>query len=117
LTAVRVMEATFWTPLTARQTGRVHANRRAASPGRPDGRGRTGRRNAQKNRPWLNGIPIAIKDLSDAKGVARQQRIALFCDTIAQRTVCFVQPYSVLAGAIIIGKTTRPNSDLGSHTF
>ncbi|HCT32677.1 MAG TPA: amidase, partial [Sulfitobacter sp.] len=39
---------------------------------------------------WLHGIPIAIKDLSDAKGLPTAKGSPLFAGTIAQKDSVFV---------------------------
>ena len=65
---------------------------------------------------WLHGIPIAIKDLSDAKGLPTAKGSPLFAGTIAQKDSVFVARIRA-AGAIIIGKTNTPEFGLGSHTF
>ena len=56
---------------------------------------------------WLHGIPIAIKDLSDAKGLPTAKGSPLFAGTIAQKDSVFVARIRA-AGAIIIGKTNPP---------
>ena len=67
---------------------------------------------------WLHGIPIAIKDLSDAAGfpttlggspLVNHSSVAKDNDDFCQRLVN--------AGAIVIGKTNVPEHGLGSHTF
>ena len=65
---------------------------------------------------WLHGIPMAIKDLSDAKGLPTTKGSPLFADTVAQKDSVFVGRLRA-AGAIIIGKTNTPEFGLGSHTF
>jgi len=67
---------------------------------------------------WLHGIPMAIKDLSNAAGfpttlggspLVDQTVVATENDDFCQRLVD--------AGAIVIGKTNTPEHGLGSHTF
>ena len=65
---------------------------------------------------WLHGIPIAIKDLSDAEGLPTAKGSPLFAGAIAQKDSVFVARIRA-AGAIIIGKTNTPEFGLGSHTF
>lgn len=65
---------------------------------------------------WLHGIPMAIKDLSDAQGLPTSKGSPLFAGTIASKDSLFVSRLRA-AGAIIIGKTNTPEFGLGSHTF
>lgn len=65
---------------------------------------------------WLHGIPMAIKDLADAKGLPTSWGSPLFAGTVAQRDEPFVARLRA-AGAILIGKTNTPEFGLGSHTF
>jgi amidase len=67
---------------------------------------------------WLHGIPIAIKDLSDAAGfpttlggspLVSHTNVAKTSDDFCQRLED--------AGAIVIGKTNAPEHGLGSNTF
>ena len=69
-------------------------------------------------RGWLHGIPVAIKDLSNAKGfpttlggspLIHEHNVAKENDDFVQRLID--------AGAIVIGKTNAPEHGLGSHTF
>ena len=64
----------------------------------------------------LHGLPIAIKDLADAKGLPTSQGSPIFADHIAQHDALTVARIRT-AGAIIIGKTNTPEFGLGSHTF
>ena len=64
---------------------------------------------------WLHGIPVAVKDLSRAKGLATTCGSRLFRDEVAT----FDDPHVAhlrAAGAIIIGKTNVPEWGLGGHT-
>jgi amidase len=65
---------------------------------------------------WLHGIPMAVKDLADAKGLPTSMGSPLFAGTVAQKDSVFVARMRA-AGAIIIGKTNTPEFGLGSHTF
>ena len=71
---------------------------------------------ASPRKGWLHGIPMAIKDLSDAQGLPTSRGSPLFAGTIAERDSVFVGRLRA-AGAIIIGKTNTPEFGLGSHTF
>lgn len=65
---------------------------------------------------WLHGIPIAVKDLSDAKGFPTSMGSPLAARGPARRDALFVARLRA-AGAIVIGKTNTPEFGLGSHTF
>lgn len=71
---------------------------------------------AAPRKGWLHGIPMAIKDLSDAKGLPTSKGSPLFAGNIAEQDSVFVRRLRA-AGAIIIGKTNTPEFGLGSHTF
>ena len=65
---------------------------------------------------WLHGIPIAIKDLDDARGLpSTQGGVPAHAATVATEDALFVARLRA-AGAIIIGKTNAPEFGLGSHT-
>lgn len=64
---------------------------------------------------WLHGIPIAIKDLFNAKGLATTLGSPLFQETGAQQDDPHVARIRA-AGALIIGKTNVPEAGLGGHT-
>ncbi|MEP3055185.1 amidase [Ascidiaceihabitans sp.] len=65
---------------------------------------------------WLHGIPIAIKDLANAKGLPTSMGSPLFAGQMAQADDVMVARLRD-AGAIVIGKTNTPEFGLGSHTF
>jgi amidase len=66
---------------------------------------------------WLHGIPIAIKDLSNCKGIPTTMGGSpLFQVVPSTSSDCFVQRL-LDEGAIVIGKTNTPESGLGSHTY
>ncbi len=65
---------------------------------------------------WLHGIPIAIKDLADARGLPTSQGSPLFAGEVAAQDDLMVARLRA-AGALIIGKTNTPEFGLGSHTF
>ncbi len=64
---------------------------------------------------WMHGFPIAIKDLSEAKGLPCTWGSKLFENFIGQTDDIHVERIRA-AGAIIIGKTNTPEMGLGSHT-
>ncbi len=65
---------------------------------------------------WLHGIPLAVKDLANAKGLPTSMGSPLFAGQIAERDDIHVARLRA-AGAIVIGKTNTPEFGLGSHTF
>ncbi len=71
---------------------------------------------------WLHGIPIAIKDVSNAKNLPTTMGGSpLFCKTSNDLPVATASdPYVeniTRDGAIVIGKTNAPEGGLGSNTF
>ena len=65
---------------------------------------------------WLHGMPIAIKDLANAKGLPTSMGSPMFAGQVAEADDLMVARLRA-AGAIIIGKTNTPEFGLGSHTF
>lgn len=68
------------------------------------------------SRGVLHGLPIAVKDLADVKGLRTSSGSPLLKDFIAPAD----EPMAArmrAAGAIFIGKTNTPEFGLGSHTF
>jgi amidase len=65
---------------------------------------------------WLHGIPVAIKDLANAKGLPTSQGSPIYAGSIADADDVMVARLRA-AGAIVIGKTNTPEFGLGSHTF
>ncbi|QGX98642.1 amidase [Roseovarius faecimaris] len=64
----------------------------------------------------LHGLPIAIKDLADARGLPTSQGSPAFAGRLAEADSLHVARLRA-AGAIIIGKTNTPEFGLGSHTY
>ena len=64
----------------------------------------------------LHGLPLAIKDLANVRGIASTQGSPLFKDFIPDADELFVARLRA-AGAIMIGKTNTPEFGLGSQTF
>ena len=64
----------------------------------------------------LHGLPIAIKDLADAKGLPTSMGSPAFAGHVAQADSLHVARLRA-AGAIVIGKTNTPEFGLGSHTY
>lgn len=63
----------------------------------------------------LHGVPVAIKDLDDVKGVRTTSGSLLFEDRVADDDSPFVARLKE-AGAIIVGKTNTPEFGLGTTT-
>ena len=68
------------------------------------------------NQGPLHGLPIAIKDLLDVKGLPTVQGSPIFANQIAKKDDIMVSRLRK-AGAIIIGKTNTPEFGVGSNTF
>ncbi len=64
----------------------------------------------------LYGLPIAIKDLVETKGIRTTLGSPIYQDLIPDRDALFVERLKA-AGAIVIGKTNTPEFGAGSHTF
>jgi amidase len=64
---------------------------------------------------WLHGIPIAIKDLFNAKGLVTAFGSPVFPNVDAQQDDPHVARIRA-AGALIIAKTNVPAAGLGGHT-
>lgn len=68
------------------------------------------------SRGFLHGMPFAIKDLSEAKGIRCTYGSPLYRDFVPDFDDIHVERIRA-AGAIIIGKTNTPEKGLGSHTY
>jgi len=64
----------------------------------------------------LFGLPVAIKDLAQTKGLRTTWGSPIFADFVPDEDEYFVERMRA-AGAIIIGKTNVPEFGLGSQTF
>ena len=67
-------------------------------------------------RGWMHGMPHAIKDLANAKGLETSEGSRIFMGTIAEDDDLFVARIRA-AGAIFIGKTNTPEFGLGSQSY
>ena len=65
---------------------------------------------------WMHGMPQAIKDLSNAAGIATTLGSPLMRDFIPAEDGLMTRRMKA-AGCIVIGKTNVPEFGLGSHTF
>lgn len=64
----------------------------------------------------LHGLPLAIKDLVNVKGLRSTQGSPIFADFVPEEDDALAARLRD-AGAILIGKTNVPEFGLGSHTF
>jgi amidase len=67
-------------------------------------------------RGWMHGMPHAVKDLADAKGLPTSHGSRLFAGTVAKADSLFVSRIRE-AGPIFIGKTNTPEFGFGSQTY
>ena len=65
---------------------------------------------------WMHGMPHAVKDLSNVKGMISSRGSPIFKDNVAQHDSIFVERLRA-QGAIFIGKTNVPEFGLGSQTY
>jgi amidase len=65
---------------------------------------------------WLHGIPQAVKDLSNSRGIATTKGSALLKSFVPTEDGLMAARMRD-AGAVFIGKTNTPEFGLGSHTF
>ena len=64
----------------------------------------------------LHGLPIAFKDLQDAKGLVTARGSRIYAGHVARSDAVLVERLRH-AGALGIGKTNVPEFGLGSHTY
>ncbi len=64
----------------------------------------------------LHGLPMAVKDLADTKGIRTTLGSPIFADNVPDEDCLLVQRLKG-AGALIIGKTNTPEFGAGSNTF
>ena len=69
-----------------------------------------------RDRGWMHGMPHAVKDLADARGLPTTQGSRLFAGAMAKRDSLFVERIRS-AGAIFVGKTNTPEFGFGSQTY
>ncbi|MGI9285087.1 MAG: amidase [Pseudomonadales bacterium] len=67
-------------------------------------------------RGWMHGMPHAVKDLADVKGLPTIGGSPLFVGTTAKKDSIFVERIR-RQGAIFIGKTNVPEFGLGSQSY
>ena len=64
----------------------------------------------------LQGMPVAIKDLNETKGIRTTYGSPIYADYVPDYDILFVERLKA-AGAIVIGKTNTPEFGAGSQTF
>lgn len=69
-----------------------------------------------QSRGWMHGMPQAVKDLSDVRGLPTTAGSPLLQGSVAGADGLMAARMRA-AGAIFIGKTNTPEFGLGSHTF
>lgn len=67
-------------------------------------------------RGWMHGMPHAVKDLSDARGLETSAGSPIFAGTVAKEDALFVERIRD-HGAIFIGKTNTPEFGYGSQSY
>ena len=70
----------------------------------------------QKKTKSLFGVPLAVKDLIDVKGLPTTYGVPKYKNNVAKKNSIIVDRL-IDSGALIIGKTNTPEWGLGSHTF
>lgn len=65
---------------------------------------------------WMHGMPHAVKDLSDVKGMLTTSGSPILKNNLAKQDAIFVNRIRK-QGAIFIGKTNVPEFGLGSQTY
>ena len=65
---------------------------------------------------WMHGMPQAIKDAAETKGIASTLGSPLLADHVPGHDALMVERMKA-AGCIVVGKTNTPEFGLGSHTF
>lgn len=81
-----------------------------------EARAKDAQRRDGTERGALHGVPVAIKDLSEAKGILCTYGSPLFHDYLPDFDDIQVERIRA-AGAIIIGKTNTPEWGFGSHSY
>ena len=68
------------------------------------------------SRGWMHGLPIAVKDLAETRGLRTTSGSRLLADFVPD-VDCLMVSRMKSAGCLVIGKTNVPEFGLGSHTF
>ncbi len=69
-----------------------------------------------ESRGWMHGMPQAIKDAAETKGIATTLGSPLLAGHVPRHDALMVERMKA-AGCIVVGKTNTPEFGLGSHTF
>ena len=64
----------------------------------------------------LHGLPVAVKDIVETKGIRTTRGSRIYKDFVPERDALIVQRMKE-AGAIVVGKTNTPEFAAGSQTF
>src|SRR5258708_27136497 len=64
----------------------------------------------------LHGLPVAVKDLTETKGIRTTYGSPLYLDFVPEHDALVVERMTN-AGAIVVGKTNTPEFGMGSQTF
>jgi amidase len=65
---------------------------------------------------WMHGMPQAIKDAAETKGITTTLGSPLLASHVPRHDALMVERMRA-AGCIVVGKTNTPEFGLGSHTF
>ena len=65
---------------------------------------------------WLGGLPLAIKDLNDVKGVRTTFGSPIYADNVSKRSDLLVEVLEQ-RGGIVMGKSNTPEFGAGGSTF
>jgi amidase len=65
---------------------------------------------------YLYGLPIAVKDLKDVKGVRSTKGSPIFADHVPERSDYLVETME-LKGAVVLAKSNTPEFGAGANTF
>ena len=65
---------------------------------------------------WLAGLPIAIKDLLNVKGVRSTQGSPIFADHVPERSDIVVETLE-RSGGVVLAKSNTPEFGAGANTF
>ena len=68
------------------------------------------------SRGWMHGLPQAVKDLSETRGLVTTMGSPLFRDYVPEHDGLMVARMRD-SGCLFVGKTNAPEFGMGSHTF
>jgi len=66
--------------------------------------------------PWLGGLPMVVKDLSDVAGVRTTYGSPIYAEFVPSRSNVLVERLEA-SGAIVIAKSNTPEFGAGANTF